>query len=151
MYIIMYESALHDFPGLLDFPRVRGTQQMPQWMAMRHQASVMLVKGHIQTTEVSQLDPEPRSQKGGRMGGGGILKVAAPPPPLWLVFKYTNFWSPLPSAQYFFQSSPPFRCLIIFGAPLNIFTPPPLVILNELSLIHNFRSLFSPYPGTLPR
>jgi len=47
------------------------------------------------------------------------------PLPLFLVLKCTNFWSP------------PFGCLNIFGAPLNILIPsPPLVILNELSLVN---------------
>ena len=52
-------------------------------------------------------------------------------PPLLLVLKYTNFWSPSP----LIFSELPFGCLKIFRAPLNIFIPPPLVILNELSPI----------------
>ena len=51
-------------------------------MAMRHQASVMLVKGHIQTTEVSQLDPERRSQRGGRRGEKDIESRRYPPSPV---------------------------------------------------------------------
>ena len=49
-------------------------------------------------------------------------------------FEVYKFSEPPLLAQQFFQS-PPFGCLKIFGDPLNIFIPPPpLVILNELSL-----------------
>ena len=48
-------------------------------------------------------------------------------------FEVYKFLEPPFLAQQFFQS-PPFRCLKIFGAPPQYLHPPPVVILNELSL-----------------
>ena len=49
-------------------------------------------------------------------------------------FAVYKFSEPPLLAQQFFQS-PPFGCLKIFGAPPQyLHPPPPLVILNELSL-----------------
>ena len=49
-------------------------------------------------------------------------------------FEVYKFSEPPLLAQQFFQS-PPFGCLKIFGAPPQyLHPPPPLVILNELSL-----------------
>ena len=101
-----------------------------------------------QTTEVSQLNPEPRSQRGGWRGGGGgvrILKVAATPLSGWFL-SIQIFGAPSPLSPIFF-SELPFQVSNNFRSPPRYLHPPPLVILNELSLIHNFRSLFSPYPG----
>ena len=49
-------------------------------------------------------------------------------------FEAYKFSEPPLLAQQFFQSLP-FGCLKIFGAPPQYLYPPPLVILNELSLI----------------
>ena len=73
-------------------------------MAMRHQASVMLVKGHIQTTEVSQLDPEPRSQKGGRMGGGEDIESRRSPPLSGWFLSIQIFGAPSPQPNIFFRA-----------------------------------------------
>ena len=59
------------------------------------------------------------------------------PSPLLLVLKYSDFRSSPPSPTIF--QIPPFGCLNIFGAPLNIFIPASLVISNELSLKPNKR------------
>ena len=48
-------------------------------------------------------------------------------------FEVYKFSEPPLLAQQFFQSRP-FGCLKIFGAPPQYLHPPPLVILNELSL-----------------
>ena len=55
-----------------------------------------------------------------------------------VAFEVYKFSEPPLLAQQLFQS-PPFRCLKILGAPPQyLHPPPPLVILNELSLIRNF-------------
>ena len=48
-------------------------------------------------------------------------------------FEVYKFSEPPLLVQQLFQS-PPFGCLKIFGAPPQYLHPPPLVILNELSL-----------------
>ena len=58
-------------------------------------------------------------------------------------FEIYKFSEPPLLAQHFFQS-PPFMCVKIFGAPLNIFIPPPpLVILNEHHELSFNRKQFS--------
>ena len=57
-----------------------------------------------------------------------------------LVLKYTNFRSPPPSATIF--SEPPLRVSKNFRSPPSISSSPPLVILNELSLISFGKSTF---------
>ena len=78
-------------------------------------------------------------------GGVRILKVAATPLSGWFL-SIQIFGAPSPLSPIFF-SELPFQVSNNFRSPPRYLHPPPLVILNELSLIHNFRSLFSPYPG----